>query len=276
MTNFSQARDSLCRKGFCKVSEVVPPEILARCDQLSAKFLSRQSEEERRALRALGSLISVESEPAFGELIALPSILQAATRLGFGPLRFSAGYIVSKAPHSPQAFWHQDWGFWQESCSYEDPCPQFSALIYLRDVSEHNGCPRFLPGSHRRRHALHEILRHSDRDALRRMDDPNSLAFAKVEGEANLGANAGDLVVFDPRVLHCTHPNRSAHRRTAIVLWYYAVDRISPSIQAFAATQKQLSTWPKAARERVSQLLWASERERPQALLSKHPDHRLL
>lgn len=271
-----ELRARLAADGFCAAGPLVPADVLADAHRLGAELLAGESEASLLALRSLGSLISVFRHPGFAPLICAPSLLSLAAQLGPDP-RFSAGYFLSKPPGSPATFWHQDWGFWGDPSSYEPALAEVGVLIYLVDVDEHNGCPRFLPGTHRVRHPLHALLAGADLAGLRRAAGPAE-AFDEPPGAVAVPVRAGEAVLFDPRVLHGALPNRSSAPRPALVLWYFTDYRaLDPSVQAFLADGDPTASWPADARSRLAPLLPSAPAPGvARAPLIKHPDERLL
>jgi ectoine hydroxylase-related dioxygenase (phytanoyl-CoA dioxygenase family) len=105
-------------------------------------------------------------------------------------LRWIAGYLSVKEPHTGALDWHQDRWCWDHPASYEPATAQVALLVYLSDTNERTGALRVLPGSHRGR--------------------PGQ--------PVTLSLRAGDAVVLDYRLLHGTHPNDAATRRDAVLL----------------------------------------------------------
>ena len=268
-------RERLLCDGFCPVGPVVPSATLAHAHLTGAALLAAEPAESLRALRSLGSLISVLHHPEFAPLIGDPSLTGLLS--GLGPdLRFSAGYFISKPAGSPATFWHQDWGFWQYPASYEPRLLEVGVLIYLVDVDELNGCPRFLPGSHLRRHPLHDALASADVRALRRADEPDARAYLALGEAVSTPVPAGHAVLFDPRVLHGAWANQSEASRPALVLWYFTdYQALDPAIRTFLADGDPSLAWPRSARERVAALMPTPGPSGVKAHLQKHPDERL-
>ena len=64
-------------------------------------------------------------------------------------------------------------------------------MYYLVDTSVHNGCLRVLTGTHRTRHAMHDLLPTAHDDALRRATDPSHPAFQPLEDDIAVEVRAG-------------------------------------------------------------------------------------
>ena len=141
-------------------------------------------------------------------------------RLGFRGTRFSSGYVISKPPGGPALFWHQDWWGWQHPISREDRIAQVALFLYMTDTTRRNGCLRLVPGSHRSRHALHDLVDAHD-PTLAEVKNPDDDAFASHPDEVDVPVAAGDVVVVDARLIHGAHPNRSEEERTNITLWWH-------------------------------------------------------
>ena len=71
-------------------------------------------------------------------------------------------------------------------------------MYYLVDTNRSNGCLRLIPGSHLKRHALHDLGRdaHQD-DGVRRATNMNHSALQQAEGEVDVPVRAGDVVIGD-------------------------------------------------------------------------------
>jgi hypothetical protein len=213
-----QARD-LRERGSCVFPRLIEPELIAELAHVAVERAGRQTREEAERQRYTGSLIGLELEPAFARLIAHPGILAALARLGWPRPRYMNGYIISKPAGGPGLYWHQDWWGWDHPLSYEPAPPMLFAMCYLTDTRRENGCLRAIPGSHRRRHRLHDLLPDAHTDHSDRGDGAGP-EHAIVAEEADIAVRAGDLVLGDARMLHATHANRSAARRTVITMWY--------------------------------------------------------
>lgn len=254
--DYPAKRRQLESDGFCILENIIDAQMLARLRTVTDEMLARQAASHFEENRSQGSLVSVFEEPDMIQLVAYPPILSALAKLGFDKPKWSSGFVISKPAGSPPLFWHQDARFWDDPISYTPQIIQCFLMIYLVDTTPENGCLRLIPGSHLKRHPLHDALPDAHGETLGRMDDPKHLAFQRTEGEVAVPAKAGDVVMGSARLLHAAHGNRSNKRRTNITLWYYpAFAELPASIRAFLAGKELPPDWRERDRERI-EALW--------------------
>lgn len=265
----------LIADGSCVVPGVLDAGMLERMRQACAGVLAQAGAQHREAQRSTGSMIHIAADPAFADLIAWEPAQRALAALGMDGARFSSGYVISKPPGGPALFWHQDWWGWDDPVSYTDRPMQVFLMYYLTDTSPDNGCLRVLPGSHRRRHPMHDLLPAAHAGDLARVADPASPVYAAASGEVAVPVRAGDLLIGDARLLHGAYANRSAEERTLITLWFHPHFATQPAAirsrvwritrregvdtDAGGAAQPFPDCWPDAARARVEPLLARDE-----------------
>ena len=215
------SRQELLERGYTICPRILGPEQMQLCRELTARIVvAQQTEEYRRRHVSIGSLFDMLVEPLAVELITFPRTFGALGALGFPEVHFQHGIVFNKPPRTPRTFWHQDGVWWNHPCSYEAQPLDLILIYYLVDTTPANGCLRVIPGSHRRRHALHDSLLASYTPDLRRMADGQTPAFQTFPDEVSVPVQAGDLVVTDARLLHAAHANESDADRTALSLWY--------------------------------------------------------
>ena len=129
-------------------------------------------------------------------------IAHVAQRLGGPDPRWTSGYLSLKAPGSGALVWHQDWWCWDHPITRRRAPAQIAVVCYLADKTAASGALRVLPGSHHRRHPLHD-------DDGCTADQPD---------QQTLEGAAGDAFALDYRLLHGTHPNRSDEARDSVIL----------------------------------------------------------
>ncbi len=253
--DYPAKRRQLESDGFCILENIIDPQILAQLRTVTDKMLSQQETAHFEAMRSQGSLVSVFDDSFMAKLVAYPPILAALANLGFENPKWGSGFVISKPADSPPLFWHQDARFWDDPVSYTPQIIQCFLMIYLVDTSPENGCLRLIPGSHLKRHPLHDALPDAHGEALGRMENPAHLAYQRAEGEVDVRVKAGDVVMGSARLLHAAHGNRSRQRRTNITLWYYpAFDELPESIQAFLAAKEIPPDWYERNRDLIEPL----------------------
>jgi phytanoyl-CoA hydroxylase len=216
-------RDELLTRGYTIARGVLDPEQLGTCRELARQITRRQSDEEyRRRHASIGSLFDILEAPPAVDLITSPRTYGVLGHLGFPNARYEHGIVFNKLPGTPRTFWHQDGVSWNHPSSYEAAPEELIFIFYLVDTTPANGCLRVIPGSHRKRHPLHDALGGTYTPELRMMADPRSAAFATYPDEVSVPVVAGDVVILDARLLHAAHANESATERTALSLWYLA------------------------------------------------------
>jgi hypothetical protein len=108
--------------------------------------------------------------------------------------------------HTP---WHQDGNFWPMQ-----PLAATSVWIALSHCRPESGGLRVIEGSHKRQ-APHVASQGANifTDALA----PEALEEDKA---VDIELEPGQMLLFDPKLIHSSHPNRSRHDRTAFAIRY--------------------------------------------------------
>ncbi len=170
---------------------------------------SNESPEPGRVLfHALGAWrISV----AFHDLLWNPAIVVPAGQLLGGAVRFWHDQLFVKPPHlGGGVAWHQDYSYWTRT----EPMAHVTCWIPLDDVDEENGCPQYVPGSHRWR-LLPVTGLIGDMEAIREILTPEELS-----GFRNVPAvlRRGEATFHHPLTVHGSYRNRSSRPRRGIAL----------------------------------------------------------
>ena len=224
--SYLEKRMQFTKDGYCLFKNVLEAELIARLSNISDEVLAQQEEAHFKRQRTTGSMVLIDWEMAYqynglAELIAHPKLLASLVELGFVEPKFGHGRIISKPPHSPPLFWHEDGRFWDDPVSYTPQPIQVFLMVYLTDTTAENGCLRVIPGSHLKRHSLHDLVSPRHTDELRTFVNPDDIAFQRVEGELDISVQAGDLVIGYATLLHAAHANQTDQRRTVLTMWYY-------------------------------------------------------
>jgi len=246
-------REELINRGFCVFENVLTSEMVDRINDVSNRLLDAKDAAYFEAQKSTGSLISVYEDEFFADLIMWRRALEVLSGMGYQRPMFSSGFVISKPPHSPPLFWHQDWWGWNDPVSYQPLPLQVFLMYYTVDTSIENGCLRLIEGSHLKRHPLHDVAPEAHTEDLRRVSDPDHRAYQSFPEEVNVPVKAGDLVMGDSRMLHSAHANKTDQRRTVITLWYYPrFDEFPEGMQArLARNPAKLDGWSESARQKV-------------------------
>lgn len=248
--------DQLIEQGYCTITGVAPITLIKKMQGITDELLGQMTAAEQQRRRLQGSAINTLAHPELSKIIALPAALEVLHALGFPRPKFFTGFIISKPPlKAPALYWHQDGFGWDEPLSYTATPVQLFLMYYLVDTHPENGCLRVIPGSHRKRHELHE-LGPPDQPEIQHAQEGHPALEAHPD-EVDVAVRAGDLIIGDHRILHSAHPNRSAARRTCLTLWFCPLyDQLPESFQAtYGPKLEQPEHWPKADWARLKPLL---------------------
>lgn len=268
------ARQKLLSDGYVVFENVLDPALLNEINHVSSLALDAVSKKHRSENRSQGSLINIADYPGYAAFIGNARARDILAELAFSDPRFSSGYLISKPPSGPPLFWHQDWWGWDDPMSYTDEIAQVFLMYYLTDTTPENGCLRVLPGSHRRKHALHEADQ-AHGEGLSRVDDPDHPLYGEIADELPVPVKAGDLVIGDARLLHSAYANQSSDERSLITLWFHpnfkqlpagmratireAFDRKGVDTDPGGAEAMTLDDWPEASKALIKDLLPSPE-----------------
>ena len=146
------------------------------------------------------------------DVVRHPQILDAVEDL-IGPdlLCWTTHWFVKDANSPKFVSWHQDSNYWGL-----DTTELVSVWLALSPSTVESGCMRVLPGSH-----IEPPMEHFDTYAednmLTRGQEIRGIDESKT---VNLEVQPGEVVLFDYRLAHASHPNRSDDRRIGIGLRY--------------------------------------------------------
>jgi len=157
--------------------------------------------------------------PRFEALLDDPRIVAPMRGiLGTDRVALWTDKINLKRPREGSRFrWHQDSPYWTHASDDVDRLP--NVMLALDDASEHNGCFRVVPGSHRQ--GCLPGIRDDTRIGVL-FTDPSAFDESR---QVLLEVPAGSLVFFSPHIVHGSQPNASDAPRRAMVLTYQPGDR---------------------------------------------------
>ncbi len=221
-----QKRQQFITDGFFHFPNILDSVLIAQLNNISEEVLSAQEQAHFEQQRTTGSMVLIDWDmvcqySTMAKLVVHPKMIQALAELGFAQPKFGHGRIISKPVYSPPLFWHEDERFWDDPVSYTTQPIQCFLMYYLTDTSPENGCLRVIPGSHLKRHPLHDETSPRHTDELRTYANPDHIAFQRAAGEIDITVKAGDLVIGFGTLFHAAHANQTDGRRTVLTMWYY-------------------------------------------------------
>ncbi len=118
-------RRQLLDDGYCIFKNVLDAALLHELQRVTNGLIDGISVADVEKYRYQGTNVQVAyQDPVFARLIALPAALRALTALGFDQPKFWSAFMLSKPPHGPPLYWHQDWWAWEDRISLRPEPPQ--------------------------------------------------------------------------------------------------------------------------------------------------------
>jgi len=235
------ARDQLVRDGYTVVRRVMPQRLLQELREYTDEVCRRvpvspdlryqgssffvctprsRKPGERATFTSHNKVVEKVNDEycqrKVAEAMGLEQLRPRGRRLG-DDIRL---IILSKPPHAPPLYWHQDFREWNSPVAATPWPHQIFMSYYLVDTARENGCLRVIPGSHRKKHPLHDLLPNAHEHEIQNATNLDSPLFADAEGAIDVPMAAGDLVIGDARLLHSAWGNNSDERRTLVLAWY--------------------------------------------------------
>lgn len=164
--------------------------------------LHKKMEDKLRKLEPISDL-----SPLFKDLAFRPEITNPISAIFNEPVELFEDKLNLKLPGGSAYPWHQDW-----VCCWRAHSDRLvTCFIYLDDADEVNGCLQVIPGSHHGKPIL------PFRPGQRFEVDPNFIDPSKIVA---VPLKAGEMIFFDPYLLHYSDQNRSSTPRRAIIFTY--------------------------------------------------------
>jgi len=157
--------------------------------------------------------------PLFMEHAADPALLDVVEDL-LGPdlVIYNTQALLKPAFHGTSQPWHQDAAYWPIR-----PMNMVSCWIAIDEATLENGCMRFVPGSHKRGLAEHRSGR-----PLSAASGGTAAAVQEIQVDESeavaVPARPGHGSLHHCLTHHGTPPNRTPHRRRAIICHYMPLD----------------------------------------------------
>jgi ectoine hydroxylase-related dioxygenase (phytanoyl-CoA dioxygenase family) len=145
--------------------------------------------------------------PLFADLAYLEGVTRPVSAIFGEPVVLFEDKLNLKLPGGSPYPWHQDWVCCWRAHSDE----LITCFIYLEDADESNGCLQVIPGSHKGKPML--PFKAGSRFEI----DP---AYVEQSKAIPVPLRAGEMILFDPYLLHYSDLNRSLVSRRAIIYTY--------------------------------------------------------
>ncbi|REE01720.1 phytanoyl-CoA dioxygenase family protein [Marinoscillum furvescens] len=212
----SEQIDQYKKTGFLHIPNAIPVNVLRQWQQLAYDLEQKvrqapevhsnvhaSSEKEKLILRQ-NHLLPVYPD-ALLELLALPAILEIASKFcGRGAVPLSCDLMYKRAGRDSTVLWHQD-------APHNRRFPYLNIGIYLDDSPAGDGCLRYVPGSQKK---LQDICSLTKQYGW------------SIPGYMECTAKAGDIIIHDIMVLHCSKAKVTNDVRRTIYLEMRPYDAI--------------------------------------------------
>ena len=264
-------------EGYCILENIAVEALLDRTRACVEQAVATQDAERLAHTRAPGTLIDSGPHPELAGIVGNPAALRALDDMGLPGSKFWKAVIISKPPNGPRLYWHQDCLMWQDPRSYSKISPMIFLMYYMEDTCRENGCLRVLPGTHRKRHVLHDMGEAHTPD-INRIENPEDPRFLDYANERDVPMRAGDLVIGDARMFHATHANLSDQWRTVITIWFHPLfDDLLPATQSWIheGFHSRHDGWHKAALAEIEPVIPRYTGDVPPMRHNRFPDERL-
>ena len=232
-----QKRDQLVRDGFAIVPGILCDPLLSELRHWSQDVFERVPVDPR--YRYQGSDIHVYTEerwrlmdreashqhfadPIVEKLLSYAPHRAACEDLGLENVRSSGDGLIllSKPAFGPPLYWHQDFMNWNHPEAAAPWPTKIFLSYYMSDTTRENGCLRVIPGTHRKRIDLHDLLPNAHTPEIQAINDLDDPIFMDHPDSIDVPLTSGDLIIADARLLHAAWPNKTDQRRTLVLAWH--------------------------------------------------------
>ena len=215
------------REGYLTAPSVISPEqiielraeserLMALCASEPERYTRRiqwevdyLAEGERAGMDKVIRMIYpvVDLSPNFADLALEEGIAGPVAAIFGEPVELFEDKLNLKLPGGSPYPWHQDW-----VCCWRAHTDQLiTCFIYLDDADAANGCLQVIPGSHIGKKP------YPFKAGQRFEIDPS---YVPIEKAVPAPLHAGDMIYFDPYLLHFSEINRSRTPRRSIIYTY--------------------------------------------------------
>lgn len=143
------------------------------------------------------------------DLITMPPVLDRMRSLLGQDIVVWASYFFNKEPGGVEIPWHQDANYWPI-----EPPLNMSLWLAIDPVTTENSCVQLIPGSHR------SVLPHVPSREGMAFGEEADPALVDVSTAVDMELAPGQFFLFNERLLHHSHANRSTKRRLGLSARY--------------------------------------------------------
>ncbi len=174
--------------------------------QWEKNYLTREEAKGMEGvIRKLEPIIDIS--PIFAEMAFHKGIIEPVSAIFGEPVELFEDKLNLKLPNGSPYPWHQDW-----NCCWRAHTDQLiTCFIYLDDANEENGCLKVVPGSHLGKPML--PFKQGSTFEI----DPAYVDQTKI---VPCPLKAGEMIFFDPYLLHYSAINRTRSPRRCIIYTY--------------------------------------------------------
>ncbi|WP_046006379.1 phytanoyl-CoA dioxygenase family protein [Pseudoalteromonas rubra] len=194
---------------------------------VDAKHDGMVYESDQKTIRGIHGLHLFDE--FFADLCRHPALLKTAMGHLNEPCYVHQFKVNSKKSKVGKAWpWHQDFIFWQRGDGFKEQ-KLLNIGVLLDDVELESGPLCFIPKSH----LLGELTDVEVPDGGWDQDVSEQLSYTisekvssnliNIYGKRYITGNAGDIIVFDPQVVHSSQPNTSLNDRQLLLITYNAI-----------------------------------------------------
>ncbi|MBT3344980.1 MAG: hypothetical protein HN712_11850 [Gemmatimonadetes bacterium] len=232
-----QKRDQLVRDGFAIVPGILGDPLLSQLQRWSQEVFEAVPVDPRYQYQGSDIHVYTESHwqqmdrepdhrqfpaPIVEQLLNHEPQKQVCAELGLEDVRSAGGSLIllSKPAFGPPLYWHQDFTNWDHPEAAAPWPTRIFLSYYMSDTSRENGCLRVIPGTHRKRIELHDLLPNAHTPEIQAIDDLDHPIFMDHPDSIDVPLRTGDLIIADARLLHAAWPNQTDQRRTLVLAWH--------------------------------------------------------
>jgi hypothetical protein len=190
-------RETIRTQGFFLFKSVIDPSLLEHARVKAWESVAAHAD-RLKALAEAGDLPYCIPMPVNDHAPLLDHAEELLKSIGADPYWLTNLMLIMKNPHEGRRFWHTDSpAIFAPS---EEDAPELFVLYFLQKTTKENGALLVVPG-------YAEGPQHSERVAT------------PIEGEHAIETEPGDVIVFDPRLLHGSLANNTDEHRFNVRLW---------------------------------------------------------